>query len=59
VLRVLKFLDTSLEMGGDRFVEELGSRLAFTIVVLAEVLLFGTNTLLTGGLCTVTALVSG
>jgi hypothetical protein len=58
VVRILKFLDTRLEMG-DRFAEELGSRLAFTIVVLAEVLLLGTNTLLTGGFCTVTALASG
>jgi hypothetical protein len=55
VLGTLKLLDTSLEMG-DGFAEDLGSRLALAIVIFAEVLLFGTNALLTGGFRTVAAL---
>ena len=50
-----KLFDTGLE-AGDGFTEELCPRLALSIVVLAEVLLLRTNTLLTGRLCAVTAL---
>ncbi len=42
-----ELFDAGLE-AGDSFAEELCPRLALSIVVLAEVLLFGTNALLAG-----------
>lgn len=50
-----KLFDTRLE-AGDGFTEELCAGLALAIVVFAEVLLLGTNALLTGRFGAVTAL---
>jgi hypothetical protein len=55
MLWILEFLDTGLE-AGDSFTEELCACLSLAIVVFAEVLLFGTNALLTGRFRAVTAL---
>jgi hypothetical protein len=58
MLWVLELFDTGLE-AGDSFTEQLCASLALAIVILAEVLLFGTNALLTGRFGAVTALGSG
>jgi len=55
MLGTLKLFDTGLE-AGDGFAQELGSRFALAIVVFAEVLLLGTNALLTGRFRSVTTL---
>lgn len=55
MLWILEFLDSGLE-AGDSFAEELCACLSLAIVIFAEVLLFGTNALLTGRFRTVTAL---
>jgi hypothetical protein len=55
---ILELFDAGLE-AGDGFAQKLCARLTLAIVVLAQVLLFGTNTLLTGRFCAVTALGQG
>jgi hypothetical protein len=55
MLWILELFDTGLE-AGDSFTEELCAGLALAIVILAEVLLLGTNALLTGRFCAIAAL---
>jgi hypothetical protein len=55
VFGTLELLYAGLETS-DGFAEELGASFAFAIVVFAEVMFLGTDTLLTGRLCAVAAL---
>jgi hypothetical protein len=58
MLWILEVFDAGLE-AGDGFTQKLCARLTLAIVVLAQVLLFGTNALLTGRFGAVTALEQG
>src|SRR6267154_1858236 len=55
---ILELFDAGLE-ASNGFTQKLCARLTLAIVVLAQVLLFGTNALLTGRFCAVTALGEG
>lgn len=55
---ILELFDAGLE-ARDGFTQKLCARFTLAIVVLAQVLLFGTNALLTGRFCAVTALGEG
>ena len=55
---ILELFDAGLE-AGDGFTQKLCACLTLPIVVLAQVLLFGTNALLTGRFGTITALGQG
>lgn len=55
---ILELFDAGLE-ASNGFTQKLCARLTLAIVVLAEVLLFGANALLTGRFCAVTALGQG
>jgi hypothetical protein len=54
VVWILELFDAGLE-AGDGFTQKLFTRLTLAIVVLAQVLLFRTNALLTGRFAAVTA----
>jgi hypothetical protein len=58
VVWILELFDAGLE-AGDGFTQKLCTRLTLAIVVLAQVLLFRTNALLTGRFAAVTALGEG